>query len=269
MLRQLQMVALAIALATLLVSAGCARHRAGASASEALLVLKCQPLEEGAAITDRDVAKTVEILGQRVGEDGLVDEGEEESTIRLGYDDEAMTHRELEFLIGVGELEIALVPEHYEPVVAGNEISDCLWQDRRGAEEVEWEVVYEASEVPFTRDDLMRNSQVQEVVFARDDHMPNSQVQERSGRDQWDVSFEIADEKQEDFRAVTGANVGRILALVLDGKPLMAPVIRSAIPGRGVISGDFTEHEAAIISRVLNTDPLPVRLSIIEPGAAG
>jgi len=253
MLRQLHVVALAIALTTLLVSSGCARHRAGASAPEALLLLKCEPLEEGAAVTDTDVATAVEILGRRLGPDGLVAAGEEESSIRLGYDDEALTDRELRFLIGVGELEIALVPPHFEPVVAGNEVSEYLWRNRRGAEEVEWKVVYEASEVLFTRDDLQRNSQVQRGSTA----------------DEWDISFEIAGEKQEDFRTATGANVGRILALVLDGRPLMAPVIRTAIPGRGVISGHFAEHEAAIISRVLNTDPLPVRLSVIEPGAAG
>ena len=47
----------------------------------------------------------------------------------------------------------------------------------------------------------------------------------------------------------TGDNVGRRMAMVLDGKLQVAPVIRDRIPsGRAVINGEFTEEEARLIA---------------------
>jgi preprotein translocase subunit SecD len=231
----------------LLVAVALAFVRAG---DESILVLKCEPLEEGGDISDQDVAKAVEVLSQRVGHDRMVEKGAQEGTIRLTYGEGDIGERELGFLIGVGNLEMTSVPKHFVPRAAGDKV--WMWEDRRSGDEVQWEPVYEASEVLLTRDDLTRNSQLHESP--------------REG--EWQVRVEIVDEKKAEFREKTGANVARILAFVLDGEPLMAPVIRSAIGGVGVLSGDFTQREAVMLSRVLNTEPLPVRLSVVvEPGA--
>jgi preprotein translocase subunit SecD len=232
----------------LLVAVALAFVRAG---DESTLILKCEPLEKGGAVSEQDVAKAVEVLSQRVGEDGVVEEGLEQGTIRVRYREEEGSKRELQFLTGVGNLEMALIPKHFVPRAPGDKVWKRMWEDRRTGEEVGWKAIYEASEVLFTRDDLARNSQVQGSF----------------SRDEWEVRFEIVDEEKAEFRQKTGANVGRVLALVLDGQPLMAPVIRSAIPGIGVMSGHFTQREAAMLSRVLNTEPLPVRLSVVETPA--
>lgn len=46
------------------------------------------------------------------------------------------------------------------------------------------------------------------------------------------------------MRSATTENVGRLLAIVVDGSVLAAPRVRSPIDQIGVISGDFTKEEA-------------------------
>jgi preprotein translocase subunit SecD len=239
MTRWLWVLAALLVAATAFVLVGCQ--------ADGIIVLKCEPLEEGGTVTEADVAKAVEILEQRAGEYGLADEGPEAGTIWLAYDgeDDQARERELQFLLGVGELEMALISEHYaaQPGAAW----EVTWEDTRTGDEVAWETVYAESEVLFTRDDLEPNAEVM-----------------AGPREEWQIHFEMTDERKADCRAQTGANVGRHVAVVLDGHVLMAPVIRSAISGVGVIDGDFTERQAKIVSRVLNTEPLPVALRVIE-----
>jgi RNA polymerase sigma factor (sigma-70 family) len=59
------------------------------------------------------------------------------------------------------------------------------------------------------------------------------------------IDFVLTPKGREQFARVTRNNIGRRLAVVIDGKVMSAPVIRSEIPGgRGIISGNFTEAEA-------------------------
>lgn len=64
------------------------------------------------------------------------------------------------------------------------------------------------------------------------------------------------------FAHVTGANVGRQLAIILDGKVISAPVIKEAVPGEGIIAGSMTEAEARRLAILLNTGALPAPISI-------
>jgi len=65
------------------------------------------------------------------------------------------------------------------------------------------------------------------------------------------------------FAEVTRLNVGRMLAIVLDGKLYSAPVIKQAIEGgRADISGDFSLEEAEAISNALVNGSLPVKIDI-------
>ncbi len=66
------------------------------------------------------------------------------------------------------------------------------------------------------------------------------------------------------FGKVTQNNVGRDLAIVLDGELYSAPVIRSAIlDGNAVIEGDFTLSEAYSLANVLE-NPLQAPLKLIS-----
>jgi SecD/SecF fusion protein len=72
------------------------------------------------------------------------------------------------------------------------------------------------------------------------------------------------------FAEITGQNVGRPFAIVLDGKVLTAPVIRDAIVGgSGQISGNFTIDETVTLSALLRSGSLPAPLTVIEERTVG
>ena len=59
--------------------------------------------------------------------------------------------------------------------------------------------------------------------------------------------------------------VGRQMAIVLDGTLYSAPVIREAIPsGRAQISGNFTPQEASFLANILKAGSLPAPVNIVE-----
>ena len=67
------------------------------------------------------------------------------------------------------------------------------------------------------------------------------------------------------FGSVTGNNIGKQMAIVLDGQVVSAPVIRDRIPnGEAQISGDFTMAEATQLAVVLRAGALPAPMKIIE-----
>jgi hypothetical protein len=72
------------------------------------------------------------------------------------------------------------------------------------------------------------------------------------------VGLELTDDGANQMHHITSANIGRQLAIVLDGKILIAPVIRSAIKQRLVIdggSGGFKEEDVGRIVKALNPKP--------------
>ncbi len=73
------------------------------------------------------------------------------------------------------------------------------------------------------------------------------------------------------FANVTGANVGRKLAIVLDGVVISAPNIKTRIPnGQAVISGGFaTDTEARDLALMLRAGALPVDVRIAEERTVG
>jgi preprotein translocase subunit SecD len=72
------------------------------------------------------------------------------------------------------------------------------------------------------------------------------------------------------FAEHTARNVGRYLAIALDGQIISCPVINSAIPhGRGYISGNFTSTQARDLSTLLTSGSLQVPLEILQSRAIG
>ncbi|MFH1846917.1 MAG: protein translocase subunit SecD [Candidatus Omnitrophota bacterium] len=84
------------------------------------------------------------------------------------------------------------------------------------------------------------------------------------------VSLELNKDGARIFADLTSRNIGRRLAVVLDGEVNTAPVIREAIPsGRAQISGNFSIQEAKDISLVLRAGALPAPVKIIEERSVG
>ncbi len=78
----------------------------------------------------------------------------------------------------------------------------------------------------------------------------------------WEVQFNLNKGGSKAFGDYTTANVGKQLAIVLDGAVQSAPTIQGAITGgQGVITGQFTEAAAKNLAVVLNSGALPVELT--------
>jgi preprotein translocase subunit SecD len=72
------------------------------------------------------------------------------------------------------------------------------------------------------------------------------------------------------FEDLTGANVGRQLAIILDGVVQSAPVIQERIPGgRARITGSFDLKEARDLALVLRTGALPAPVHAAEERTVG
>ena len=83
------------------------------------------------------------------------------------------------------------------------------------------------------------------------------------------VQFSFNSEGAKEFEKITTENIGKQLAIVLDGEVKSAPVIRSAIAGDGVIESISSLEEANEIALVLETGALPVNLEIQEVRTIG
>jgi len=84
------------------------------------------------------------------------------------------------------------------------------------------------------------------------------------------VSFNLTGRGGAVFADITGANVGRRLAIVLDNKVQSAPNIQERIPrGQGSITGSFTEEEAQNLAIVLRSGALPAPVNIVEERTVG
>jgi SecD/SecF fusion protein len=86
----------------------------------------------------------------------------------------------------------------------------------------------------------------------------------------WGVSMTMTPRGRADFARVTGNNVGRQLAIILDGKVNSAPNIRERIPnGDASIHGSFTIEQSKDLAIVLRAGALPAPVRIAEERSVG
>ena len=84
------------------------------------------------------------------------------------------------------------------------------------------------------------------------------------------VGLEFTDEGGKKFAELTMNNVGRRIAILLDGEVLTAPNVKEAITGgKAVITGQRTLQEAHELAILLRSGALPVKVNIIETRTVG
>ncbi len=84
------------------------------------------------------------------------------------------------------------------------------------------------------------------------------------------ISMEFDPQGARLFERITGENVGRRLAIVLDGVVYSAPQIKEKISGgRAQITGSFTDEEAKVLAIALRTGRLPAPVKILEQRTVG
>jgi preprotein translocase subunit SecD len=83
------------------------------------------------------------------------------------------------------------------------------------------------------------------------------------------VHFSLTPQGADAFSQLTGNNIGRGLAIVLDGRVVSAPVINARISDEGIIEGDFTQQEVQDLSTVLKSGALPAGIKTLEERTVG
>ncbi len=84
------------------------------------------------------------------------------------------------------------------------------------------------------------------------------------------VSIQFNDEGSKMFADITKRNVGKPLAIYLDGVPISIPRVQSVIEGgTAVITGNFTVPEANLLKQRLNAGALPVPIHLLSQQIVG
>jgi preprotein translocase subunit SecD len=218
---------------------------------------------EIARLRDLAVAQGVETIRNRVDQFGVAEptitrQGQDRILIQLpGLQDPERAKA----LIGkTAHLEFRLLDEQtgVEAALAGRlpETSEILSQ-RRIDKETKAE-----RKIPHVvqKRTLLSGAELNRAEMQADPNSPGN----------WQVSIEFNAIGARIFGEVTEANVGKHLAIILDGSVYSAPRINERIPGgRAVITGQFTAEEAKDLAIVLRAGALPAPVTVLEERTVG
>jgi len=154
------------------------------------------------------------------------------------------------FISRAGRLEFRLVHEESDKLVESGEVpSDCevLKQVKTGVND---------------------RQQIETLIVKKKPELLGSAIQNasvmRGNLGEPQIAFRLNPDGTAVFANITRQNVGRRLAIVLDGELYSAPVIQSAIEsGCGIITGRFDLREAFNLAALLEC-PLPTPVRIVE-----
>ena len=142
---------------------------------------------------------------------------------------------------------------------------DCefLWDSKpEQVGDKEWYFLYFVKKSPELTGEYIEDAQVQISGGGSGKQMS------RAG--QAEVHLSLNSEGSKKFARITGANIGKFLAIVLDDKVSNAPRIKEKIPsGSASIDGMANIDEAKDLQVVLRAGALPARLEIIEERTVG
>ena len=107
-------------------------------------------------------------------------------------------------------------------------------------------------------------------IIMSGENLVDAQPSIQNQRNEPTVSFTLDRLGSQKFGRATTDNVGKRLAIVLDGKIISAPNINEPITsGNGMISGNFSFQEATDLALLLRSGALPTPLNIVEERTVG
>jgi len=116
---------------------------------------------------------------------------------------------------------------------------------------------------------LKKKAELTGEVIRDAKHEP-AQGQDLQHLGSWQVSIEFKREAARRFATLTGKNINKRLAIVLDGIVQSAPSIVQRIPhGKAMITGRFTAEQARDLAIILRAGALPAPLKIVEERTVG
>ncbi|MBN1637213.1 MAG: protein translocase subunit SecD [Deltaproteobacteria bacterium] len=210
--------------------------------------------EEVLKIRDNAVAQALETIRNRidqfgVSEPSILPQGKERIIIQLpGINDPERAKK----LIGkTAVLEFKLVDEEHS-------LPDALKGDVPGG-----------SYIAYMREGY-KPILLKEKTGLTGDRLEDARVRISSRMNQPYIAISFDKEGARLFERITSENVGKRLAIMLDGKVYSAPVIRDSIAGgKAIIEGRFTDAEASDLATILRAGSLPAPVEILEERTVG
>lgn len=217
-------------------------------------------VEEIARTKDLAVAQAVETIRNRLDQFGLAEptvirQGATDIVVQLpGIKTQADEKAARELISKPANLELMAVDEeridqvYSMSKVQAAEYGDIILEDTNNPD-----IKYLVKEIP-----ILNGSQVVDAQVAFD--QSNQPI----------INFTLNSSGARIFGDFTGKNVGKRLAVVLDGKVYSAPNIRERIGGgSGQISGGFTVVEAGNVAIALRSGALPASVELLEKRSVG
>ncbi len=138
--------------------------------------------------------------------------------------------------------------------------------------QLNFRLVSENSE--FGVDELLSETgemlKISKRIVMSGENLIDSQPSIQNQQNEPSVSFTLDRIGAQKFGRATSDNVGKRLAIILDGKIISAPNINEPITtGKGVISGNFTFQEATDLALLLRSGALPTPLDVVEERTVG
>ncbi len=206
------------------------------------------------------IRNRVDALG--VAEPAIQAQGADRIVVQLpGVDDPA---RVKEIIGTTGLLELTLVDDKGGPYSS----MDAALQAYGGKIPDNLHVVEGFSEDADTRTRTTVYYVLQRAAAVTGRDLKNARV----GQDKFNqpaVEFFLNAQGAAKFGRVTGDNVGKRLAIVLDKRVQSAPVINSQIKDNGIIEGNFTAERADSLALVLRSGALPAEMVVLEERTVG
>jgi preprotein translocase subunit SecD len=86
---------------------------------------------------------------------------------------------------------------------------------------------------------------------------------------QWVVDFTLSSDAARRFGPFTQTNIGRQMAVVLDGRVQMAAEIKNRIEDQGMIEGQYSQESAHELAEILRAGALPASIKYLEERTVG
>jgi preprotein translocase subunit SecD len=227
--------------------------------------------------------QSMEVVRRRVDETGtkeinLQRQGDERILLQLpGLKDPGDVER---ILNKTAKMNFHLVNEDIPANAAQVPASTMLIPTREGMEELRKlrpdayrEIV--TANPPLTGDRICQRFQPQclpilKRIVVSGENLVDSQATFEQQNSRPIVSFRFDQLGGRQFCRISGENIGKRLAIILDNEVISAPVIQGAICGNsGIITGSFTTQQTNDLSRLLRSGALPATLTIIERRTVG
>ncbi|WP_419770501.1 MAG: protein translocase subunit SecD [Candidatus Marinarcus sp.] len=215
---------------------------------------------EIAVVKDLSVSQAVETIRNRLDQFGLA----EPTVIRQGEADIVV---ELPGIKSVAEekaaRELISKPANLELMAVDEAIADQVYALSSTQAAQYGDIILESSESPNIK------YLVKEIPILNGSQVIDAQVAFDKSN-QAIINFTLNSSGARIFGDFTGKNVGKRLAVVLDGKVYSAPNIRERIGGgSGQISGGFSLQEAGNVAIALRSGALPASVKLLEKRSVG